>query len=111
MHSRPQGRGYVRLRETGTGLWPLTAPGQLPAEIRAHEFHYSALENVAPGLTYAYDVLRGNGIDGKHDGIVHKNLLACYTHMRDLANNHWARRFVEFVRAEQHSRRGRAAQQ
>jgi len=98
MHDRPMGRGYVILRETGRGLWPATATGQAPAEIRAHEFHYSTLENLAPDTVYAYEVLRGTGIDGKHDGIVHKNLFACYAHLRDLENNHWARRFVEFVR-------------
>jgi cobyrinic acid a,c-diamide synthase len=111
MHARPQGRGYVRLRETGAGLWPLATSGQGAPELRAHEFHYSALENVSSGLTYAYEVLRGNGIDGKRDGIVYKNLLACYTHMRDLDSNHWARRFVEFVRAHKPSARGRSAQQ
>jgi cobyrinic acid a,c-diamide synthase len=97
MHAKPQGRGYVRLRETGKGPWPLPAPDG-PAEVRAHEFHYSSLENIAPDLTYAYEVLRGSGIDGRHDGIVHKNLLACYTHMRDLEANHWTARFVDFVR-------------
>ncbi|MBI3571606.1 MAG: cobyrinate a,c-diamide synthase [Gammaproteobacteria bacterium] len=98
MHDRPMGRGYVVLRESGSGLWPATGTGQAPAEIHAHEFHYSSLENLAPDTVYAYDVLRGAGIDGKHDGIVYKNLFACYAHMRDLENNHWAARFVNFVR-------------
>jgi len=98
MHDRPMGRGYVVLRETGRGLWPATGTGQPFAEIHAHEFHYSSLDNLAPGTVYAYDVLRGTGIDGKHDGIVHKNLFACYVHLRDLENNHWAARFVDFVR-------------
>jgi len=96
MEDRPQGRGYVRLRETGKGLWPI-APGG-GAEVRAHEFHYSRLENLPVGMTFAYDVLRGYGTDGTHDGIVYRNLLACYTHMRDLADNHWTARFVRFVR-------------
>lgn len=95
MHDRPQGRGYVKLRETGKGLWPLGGAG---GEIRAHEFHYSSLENLPPDTTYAYEVLRGTGVDGRHDGIVYRNLLACYVHMRDLDNNHWATRFVEYVR-------------
>ncbi|HEY5683387.1 MAG TPA: cobyrinate a,c-diamide synthase [Sulfuricaulis sp.] len=98
MHDRPKGRGYVVLCETGRGPWPRTEPGKSPAEIRAHEFHYSSLENLAPDTVYAYDVLRGTGIDGKHDGIVYKNLFACYAHLRDLENNHWASRFVDFVR-------------
>ncbi len=95
MHERPQGRGYVRLRPAGPGLWPAPAP----AEIRGHEFHYSSLENVDPDLEYAYDVVRGTGIDGRHDGIIYKNTLACYSHIRDLESNHWAARFVAFVRA------------
>ena len=94
MHDRPMGRGYVLLRETGKNPWPLSGA----ADVRAHEFHYSSLENLAPGTVYAYDVMRGNGVDGQHDGIVHKNLLACYAHLRDLEDNHWTRRFVQFVR-------------
>ncbi len=66
--------------------------------IRAHEFHYSSVENLAPGTRFAYDVVRGHGIDGRHDGIVHRNLLASYAHLRDVAGNRWARRFVDFVR-------------
>jgi len=99
MHDRPQGRGYARLHETGRGPWPLGGEG----EVRCHEFHYSSLENLPADTIYAYDVLRGTGTDGRHDGIVHKNLLACYVHMRDLEANHWAARFVDFVR--RHKRR------
>ena len=105
MHARPVGRGYVHLRETGRSPWP-----QLPAQdrqpIRAHEFHYSSVENLAPGVAFAYDVERGHGIDGRHDGVVRRNLLASYAHLRDVADNHWARRFVDFVR---HCRRDRTS--
>jgi cobyrinic acid a,c-diamide synthase len=97
MHARPAGRGYVTLRETGNGLWPAPPSGE-EAVIRAHEFHYSGIENLAPDARFAYDVERGHGIDGRHDGIVHKNLLASYAHLRDVASNPWARRFVDFVR-------------
>ena len=98
MHERPMGRGYVLLRETGRNPWPRQAPAHGPVEVRAHEFHYSSVENLPADTVYAYDVLRGTGVDGKHDGIVHKNLFACYAHLRDLENNHWAVRFVDFVR-------------
>jgi cobyrinic acid a,c-diamide synthase len=97
MHDRPQGRGYVQLRETGASPWP--AVGGEPPVISAHEFHYSRLENVAPGLSYAYEVVRGAGIDGRHDGIVLGNVLASYTHLRDTGGNHWAARFVAHVNA------------
>ncbi len=97
MHKRPQGRGYVRLRETANTPWPVEA-GQM-SEIAAHEFHYSSLENLDPGMVYAYEVLRGTGIDGNSDGIIYKNMLANYTHMRDVADNHWTRRFIDYVRS------------
>jgi len=95
MHDRPQGRGYVRLQETQHAPWP---PGPQAREFAAHEFHYSGLENLSDSLHFAYAVKRGTGIDGRHDGIVMHRLLACYSHMRDTAQHHWAARFVEFVR-------------
>jgi cobyrinic acid a,c-diamide synthase len=101
MHARPVGRGYVHLRETGCGLWPEPHSGA-PALIRAHEFHYSSVENLAAGTRFAYAVERGHGIDGSHDGIVHKNLLASYAHLRDVADNPWARRFVALVQSCKH---------
>jgi cobyrinic acid a,c-diamide synthase len=99
MHRRPVGRGYVHLRETGHGPWP-RAQAQ---PIRAHEFHYSSVENLAPGVEFAYEVERGHGVDGRHDGIVHKNLLASFAHLRDVAGNPWAHRFVDFVRSCKHA--------
>jgi cobyrinic acid a,c-diamide synthase len=97
MHERPIGRGYTHLRETGHGLWPLRDHAGRVAAFHGHEFHYSSLENLPRGMVYAFEVLRGNGIDGRNDGIVYKNLLACYSHQRDVAANPWARRFVDFV--------------
>lgn len=108
MHAKPQGRGYVRLRETAEYPWPRADAGHPGHEVRAHEFHYSSLENLPPDLHYAYEVVRGTGIDGSHDGIIYKNVLACYAHMRDLSGNHWTRRFVEFIR--QHRLRHNDAQ-
>jgi cobyrinic acid a,c-diamide synthase len=97
MHGKPVGRGYVRLEETGDAPWPRLDAGDT-GEVRAHEFHYSSLENLAPGTTFAYRVLRGHGVDGVHDGIVYKNLLASYCHLRSLQGNNWAARFVASVR-------------
>lgn len=107
MHERPQGRGYVRLEESPDAPWPSAAAGAHPAEIRAHEFHYSSLERLEGPAVFAYRVLRGHGIDGRHDGLVRHNLLACYAHLRDVEGNHWTERFVRFVRAH---RSGASAQ-
>jgi cobyrinic acid a,c-diamide synthase len=102
MHARPVGRGYVHLRETGSGPWPAApAPGGEP--IRAHEFHYSSVENLPADTVFAYAVERGHGVDGRHDGIVHRNLLASYTHLRSVEGNPWAPRFVEFIRSHRHA--------
>ncbi|MCH8238078.1 MAG: cobyrinate a,c-diamide synthase, partial [Proteobacteria bacterium] len=98
MHPTPQGRGYVRLRETGAGPWPLRSDAGSGADMAAHEFHYASLENLTGDPVYAFEVLRGAGIDGRHDGIVHKNLLAGFAHLRDVEANRWAGRFVDFVR-------------
>jgi len=96
MHPKPVGRGYVRLQETAASPW---AGQAAPAgEIKAHEFHYSSLENLPDGLTYAYEVKRGHGIDGRHDGLVYKNLLASYTHLRGTAGFDWPTRFVAWAR-------------
>ena len=106
MHPRPVGRGYVHLRETGQCRWPRTGAAGAPL-IRAHEFHYSSVENLPPDVEFAYDVERGHGIDGRHDGIVYKNLLASYSHLRDVGSHHWAARFVDFVRRSKVDRRPR----
>ncbi len=96
VNPRPVGHGHVRLRETDRHPWPYDND----AEIVGHEFHYSTFENLDDrGLSFAYDVVRGVGSDGRRDGIIHKNLLANYAHLRSVGGNDWARRFVDFARA------------
>lgn len=97
MHERPQGRGYVHMAENEKLPWP----GTTGAVIHAHEFHYSSLKNISEDIDFAYQVKRGTGIDGKHDGILYRNVMACYTHLRDVEQNHWVKRFVAFVRDHQ----------
>ena len=97
MHPTPQGRGYIRLQETKNSPWPIAEGQKTGHIIPGHEFHYSALVNLEASVDFAYTVLRGTGIDGQHDGIIYKNLLACYAHLRDTTANHWAGRFVTFI--------------
>ena len=96
MHKAPQGRGYIKLEETPHHPWSPFKPSP-EAVIAGHEFHYSALENIDTEVQYAYQVKRGSGINGKNDGIIKNNTIACYAHLRDTASNHWAQRFVQFV--------------
>lgn len=103
MRERPVGRGYVHLEETAAFPWP-RAPG-LPAALRAHEFHHAAIENLAPDVRFAYDVRRGHGVDGEHDGIVVGNVLASFAHLRSTGGRNWAARFVEFIRQSDYRHR------
>jgi len=95
MCERPQGRGYVRLQETSEHPWP-DQPEE-SNDLPAHEFHYSRLENIDPSINYAYRVLRGTGVDGQHDGLLYKNVLANYTHLRNVDKNPWGKRFVSYI--------------
>ncbi len=103
MRERPVGRGYVQLEETAAFPWP-SSPSESRA-LRAHEFHYASLENVAPDVRYAYDVKRGYGIDGERDGIVVGNVLASFAHRRSTRHGDWAARFVEFIRRSDYRKR------
>jgi cobyrinic acid a,c-diamide synthase len=94
MGSRPVGRGYAVLEETGKAPWP-TQARTLPA----HEFHYSHLENLPAGLDYAYKVLRGHGIVDGLDGYVYKGLLASYCHRRGSGPQGWINPFLDQARA------------
>ncbi|MEW5787570.1 MAG: cobyrinate a,c-diamide synthase [Pseudomonadota bacterium] len=102
MGERPVGRGYAALAETGHGPWPAAA-----APIPAHEFHYSRLDGLSPGLDYAYRVLRGHGIDGERDGFVHKNLLAAYCHRRGSGAGGWIAPFLGKAQAFAEARQAR----
>lgn len=113
MHSTPEGRGLTVLEETGLSPWPtnkrLAAVGN-GSRITAHEFHYAALEGLDPSTKFAYRVVRGRGIDGRHDGIVKGNVVASFCHLRSTPRSGcWAQRFVGFVRACKQVNRSRSA--
>jgi cobyrinic acid a,c-diamide synthase len=93
MNRRPQGRGYTRFRNLGAHPWP-----ECPEVRAAHEFHYASLENIDPNLTYAREIVRGYGVDGKRDGIVVHNTLAGFCHLRASCPKPWVPKFVEFIR-------------
>ncbi|MGB7500906.1 MAG: cobyrinate a,c-diamide synthase [Azonexus sp.] len=98
MHAKPVGRGYVHLKENTEHPWP--HPNSPIKQIRAHEFHYSSLENLPPDSHFAYQVERGHGITGQRDGLILNNLLASYTHLRAIGSCNWASRFVKFIQRQ-----------
>ncbi len=94
MQEKPIGRGYTLLQKTSHHPWGRVETSELPG----HEFHYSKLNNSFAHQQYAYQVNRGYGINGQNDGIVYKNLLACYAHQRNTLQNQWISSFLEFVK-------------
>lgn len=108
MHARPQGRGYVHLRPADTHPWQISDDACTFAGdyVPAHEFHHSRLENIDTDLTFAFEVLRGQGIDGNHDGIVMHNMVAGYAHLRSTSRCRWAEAFTGFVRHKKQQRGG-----
>ena len=95
MHPRPVGRGYARLEGTAEARWLPAGEGE---GVPAHEFHYASLDNLPPQLRYAWRVTRGFGVDGARDGIVQRNVLASFCHLRGAGERGWVAPFVEFAR-------------
>lgn len=95
MHKKPIGRGYISLQQTDHHPWPMPATDD--SRIKAHEFHYSSLEGDLGDSRWAYDITRGFGINGQSDGIVYKNCLANYAHLRHTQATPWVDHFLNFV--------------
>ena len=94
MFEKPIGRGYTLLQKNTLHPWPHAAD----QPIAGHEFHYSKLAYVSSETQFAFEVNRGFGVTGKKDGIVYKNLLACYAHQRNTQQNQWISSFIDFVK-------------
>jgi len=92
MFSKPVGRGYVVLNCSDKHPWPISKNN-----INAHEFHYSDIKFFKKKYKYAYNVKRGHGVNGKSDGILYKNLVATYSHMRDTRQSLWIENFLSFI--------------
>lgn len=108
LHPKPVGRGYVEVEATAEHPW-------WPAgtRVKAHEFHYSRLDALDIGApVFGWQMRRGSGIDGSHDGLRLGNLFASYTHLRQLPpasgpetpGCNWAAGFVAFAREVNGSR-------
>ena len=101
MFDKPIGRGYTMLETGAQHPWYKNTIENATKQntnqgIAGHEFHYSKLIQ-APKADYAYQVKRGFGINGKNDGLIYKNLVACYAHQRNTQQNQWIPSFLEFI--------------
>ncbi|MBF0462417.1 MAG: cobyrinic acid a,c-diamide synthase, partial [Magnetococcales bacterium] len=93
MGERPQGHGYMVLEGCQPDLWP--GVGQ---RIACHEFHYSRVTRIGEGVDFAYRVVRGQGVDGRHDGLLFRHVLASYAHIHADAAPGWAEFLAGFWR-------------
>jgi len=75
MHERYQALDHVELEAT-RGTLTATAGDR----IRGHEFHYSSAD-VDGDARYAFETVRGDGIDGDHDGLLEYASLGTYVHV------------------------------
>ncbi|MCD6320329.1 MAG: hydrogenobyrinic acid a,c-diamide synthase (glutamine-hydrolyzing) [Candidatus Desulfofervidaceae bacterium] len=87
---RPQGHGYTIAEVKGPN--PYFPVGQV---LKGHEFHYSYVLEWKETPTFAFTLKKGYGVDGKHDGLCYKNVLAAYTHLHALGAENWASALVE----------------
>lgn len=87
---RPTGHGYSTLEVVECN--PFYPKG---TRIRGHEFHYSyVLDMDESKLSFAFNVHRGYGMDGRRDGICRVNTLATYCHIHALGVKGWAKALV-----------------
>ncbi|MEW6409112.1 MAG: cobyrinate a,c-diamide synthase [Nitrospirota bacterium] len=85
LEKRPQAHGYSVVEVEKSN--PYFAVGRT---LKGHEFHYSRVLNCQEDeINTVFRMKRGNGLDGKRDGIVYKNVLATYTHMHALGTREW----------------------
>jgi cobyrinic acid a,c-diamide synthase len=75
MCERYQALDHVELRADET-----TVMAGAGGTLRGHEFHYSSAE-LASDAHFAFDVVRGEGVDGKHDGLTEYSTLGTYCHV------------------------------
>ncbi len=92
LEKRPQAHGYA-IAEVDKNS-PFLETG---STIRGHEFHYSRVVNLDELPPMAYHMKRGGGIGGG-DGLVYKNVLACYTHLHACGTPAWSRAMVDKAR-------------
>ncbi|WP_459924608.1 cobyrinate a,c-diamide synthase [Desulfatiferula olefinivorans] len=90
LSKRPQGHGYVVARVSRENAF-----FDLDTEVKGHEFRYSKIVDWDDSLDTAMTMIRGTGMADKKDGVVYKNVFACYTHIHALGNPTWAARFVQ----------------
>ncbi len=93
MDPRLKSLGY---REVETLDESLLGPGGI--RIRGHEFHYSHMEDVAPGRRCIYRLTDRKAVSADREGFVRKHVLGSYVHLHWGSNPGVADHFVDYCR-------------
>lgn len=95
LKKKPQAHGYtVLVARRGN---PFYREG---TRIKGHEFRYSAVASwTGDPEELGFDMERGVGFMDRRDGLVHRNVLALYTHVHAVGTPEWADALVEKARA------------
>jgi cobyrinic acid a,c-diamide synthase len=87
---RPQGHGYEVIRVDASNPW-----FDAGTELRGHEFRYCRVtDDRASRGQSAAAVERGFGFDGQRDGLVYKNVWACFCHVHATGTPQWVEAMI-----------------
>lgn len=91
MEKSPVGYGYMEIEGGNECVWP-----GLGVKVACHEFHHSRVIRMGEGVGFAFRVRRGFGVDGQSDGLLYRNILACYAHIHAHGAPGWAEFLADF---------------
>lgn len=87
---KPQGHGYVVAEVVEKNPY-----FELGTIVKGHEFRYSKIIDWDEEKNLkAFNVTRGTGMKDKKDGIIYKNVFACYLHIHAAGTPSWAKNMV-----------------
>ena len=89
LEEKPQGHGYTVLECVRDNPY-----FDVGTTFKGHEFHYSRLIGCEPTLPFVFRLKKGHGIVAGWDGICYKGVLASYSHIHAVGNEHWSAAMV-----------------
>ena len=87
---------FVNRRHGPTYVIADALPGNplFEGRVRGHEYHYSEVR-ASGSERFGFDVVRGQGIASRRDGLVSRSAMGTYMHQHALSAEDWAAGFVE----------------
>ena len=93
MEKKPQGHGYCEAVVESDNIFY-----RKNAVLRGHEFHYSRILESKEKVTSCLKINRGTGCFDQRDGLLYKNVFACYLHIHSKGCPEWSENFVQAAR-------------